>query len=362
MACSKCGSSWVTQRGKDCVSCPYCSKVTRSHERKRGRWVDQTQVTSCKHCGCEFEEKIVGSARRSYCSESCRKAHKSVWRREWGVSYRKGVRKQQQNKLKKPRPVCKQCGKHFKRQAGGNSANIYCSQACFFTARASGLQPWDRTSLFKAYWHRGGQYASAPSVKLMARIEKAHRLIEIASNAFEVMAERELARPQCEVCSKPCNDGASRFCSYQCAKKWRGRRPCEVCSITVPNAKAHGKCRCRHCRAKAKTEANRRQKKKYGRNHRQRARHHGVRYVPVEVKAIYERDGWICQICHKMCRKFFAVRKKDGRPHPRSPTIDHIKSMADGGHHEPSNLQLACFECNTKKGSASRGQLRLRLA
>jgi 5-methylcytosine-specific restriction endonuclease McrA len=80
------------------------------------------------------------------------------------------------------------------------------------------------------------------------------------------------------------------------------------------------------------------------------------------VREIYERDGWKCQICNRRCKKAFLVSKRDGRPHPRSPTLDHIRSMANGGNHEPSNVQLACFECNTKKGAESRGQLRLALA
>lgn len=361
MACRKCKSDWVTLLGRDCNRCPHCDKVQRCLERKRGRWIDQESTKPCKQCGKVFTSKLFAGATiaQSYCSAECRRRGRSEWRREWSVAYKQGVRKQKQRRKRAQCPTCRECGQQFKRQQGSNSSNIYCSKACFFAARASGKQTWDRTNSKKAYWHVGGPYAGAPSAKLMALVAKAHAAIEWAGNALGRLAHKELARPTCEQCGCPCNDGAARFCSYQCGKRWRGARPCELCGVVVATAKAHGKCRCSKCKAAAKTATNRRQKQKYGRNHRQRARHHGVRYVPVPVSTIYERDGWRCQICRRMCKKCFAVNKKNGRPHPRSPTIDHIKSMADGGHHEPSNLQLACFECNTKKGSASCGQLRL---
>lgn len=361
MACRKCGSDWKTLRGRDCSRCPHCDKVQRCVERKRGRWQDQETQMPCKHCGVVFAATLYAKANisRAYCSPMCRRQAKAIWRKQWSVAYRQGVRKQKQRKSAGPRPTCLECGKQFNRQQGSNSSNRYCSKACFFAARASGKQTWDKTNIVKGQWHRGGWYASAPSVRLMRMIARSHSAIEWAGNALCRLARKELAKQTCNQCGCPCKDGASRFCSYACNKAWRGPRPCELCGVVVANARAYGKCRCRNCRAIAKTAANRRQKRKYGRNHRQRARHHGVNYVAVEVKKIYERDGWRCQICRRMCKKSFAVRKKDGRPHPRSPTIDHIKAMANGGHHEPSNLQLACFECNTKKGVASCGQLRL---
>lgn len=350
MACTKCGSSWKTLKGKDCSRCPHCDKVTRSIERKRGRWVDPVQLASCKHCGCKFEEKIVGSARRSYCSESCRKAHKSVWQREWSVGYRKGVRKQQQNKSKKPRPVCKQCGKQFKRQGGSNSSNIYCSQACFFTARASGLQPWDRTNLRKAHWHKGGLYASAPSARLMEKIKEAHKAVEAAANAFESMAVRELARPQCDVCGQPCSDGASRFCSYACNKAWRGPRACK-CGQVVGNASAFGNPpNCLRCRRVAR----RVQRRMYG-SYKRRCRTYGGHFnAEVKPLDVFRRDAWRCHLCGAKTNKVFRLEDQ------RSATVDHHPiPLSKGGDHDWHNVRCACFGCNTSKGNKWDGQLRL---
>ena len=59
---------------------------------------------------------------------------------------------------------------------------------------------------------------------------------------------------------------------------------------------------------------------------------------------IYRRDGFRCQICNGK------VNMKAQVPHPLAPTIDHIIALANGGTHEPSNVRLAHFICNSIKG------------
>ena len=73
---------------------------------------------------------------------------------------------------------------------------------------------------------------------------------------------------------------------------------------------------------------------------------------------IYERDGWICGICHK------PVRKDLQYPHPRSASLDHIEALVRrngdaGGTHTSDNVQLAHLECNVAKGNHQPAQLRL---
>jgi 5-methylcytosine-specific restriction endonuclease McrA len=69
--------------------------------------------------------------------------------------------------------------------------------------------------------------------------------------------------------------------------------------------------------------------------------------------AIFERDGWICQVCKKK------VRQDLKYPHPMSASLDHIKPLALGGSHTRTNVQLAHLRCNFKKGDVGGGQLRL---
>jgi len=321
MACHGCGSDWVTGgnvirpllNGKDCTSCPYCCKLSRCKERKRGRW------------------------------------HGPL-----GEPFRPSVFKKKRRRAKRQSNHCHHCGQKLK-----PNQIKYCHRSCFYAARKAGTQKWDRTKQTEGCYHRGGRWNSAISKKYVKRVASLDRWLSKASSLWGRMWRLHQIQRRCEVCGTACNEGASRFCSYKCLIEWRGIRKCDVCGAEVPGSNAYSKCRCKACKDRLRREANRRQKNKYGRNHKQRARRAGVSYVSIPVRAIYERDGWRCQICNRKCKKKFVVNKKDGRPHPRSPTLDHIRSLKDGGNHEPSNVQLACFECNTKKGATSVGQLRI---
>jgi len=66
--------------------------------------------------------------------------------------------------------------------------------------------------------------------------------------------------------------------------------------------------------------------------------------APVYRTRIFKRDKWTCQLCGKK------VKRDAVAPHPRSPSLDHILPLSLGGTHEPANVQLACFLCNSIKG------------
>lgn len=87
---------------------------------------------------------------------------------------------------------------------------------------------------------------------------------------------------------------------------------------------------------------------------RRRARKRGAFVERVFRADIYERDGWRCRLCRK------PVRRNEKVPHPLAPVLDHIIPLAVGGSHEPSNVQLAHFLCNSHKRDLPSGdQLRL---
>ena len=68
---------------------------------------------------------------------------------------------------------------------------------------------------------------------------------------------------------------------------------------------------------------------------------------------IYERDGWICQICHTR------VDKRLTYPSPMSKSLDHIIPVSLGGSHERRNVQLAHLGCNRRVGVRGVKQLRM---
>lgn len=64
---------------------------------------------------------------------------------------------------------------------------------------------------------------------------------------------------------------------------------------------------------------------------------------------IYERDGWICQLCGE------PIDRAAYPPHPRSRNIDHIVPIVRGGQHTRENCQAAHRICKMAKGSKVQG-------
>lgn len=59
---------------------------------------------------------------------------------------------------------------------------------------------------------------------------------------------------------------------------------------------------------------------------------------------IFERDGWICQLC------LGPVDSSLPWPHRLSKSLDHIVPVVLGGGHTRLNTQLAHLSCNIRKG------------
>jgi len=70
---------------------------------------------------------------------------------------------------------------------------------------------------------------------------------------------------------------------------------------------------------------------------------------PPQREALYERDGWVCQLCGG------PVDKTAPYNHALAPTLDHItpQSWGQGPDHSPGNLQTAHRGCNARKGNRS---------
>ena len=79
--------------------------------------------------------------------------------------------------------------------------------------------------------------------------------------------------------------------------------------------------------------------------HKRRATREGRAYERVSRAKVFERDDFTCQLCGDR------LEMDAPRWHPKSPTIDHIVPLSTGGDHLYSNIQAACFRCNTSKGN-----------
>lgn len=59
-------------------------------------------------------------------------------------------------------------------------------------------------------------------------------------------------------------------------------------------------------------------------------------------RAIYERDGWVCQLCD-------GAIDFDATEHADRASLDHIVPQSRGGSHDPSNLRMAHVGCNARR-------------
>lgn len=122
------------------------------------------------------------------------------------------------------------------------------------------------------------------------------------------------------------------------ASRWYGCT-CAICGERFIAKGYHATCS-DPCRADLKAKSKRAERIRY-----KQAR--GRFAVPDSVRfAIYERDGWACQICSAPTSRAYTHGDH------RSPTLDHIipQSWQTVPDHSPSNLRLACALCNAIRG------------
>lgn len=80
------------------------------------------------------------------------------------------------------------------------------------------------------------------------------------------------------------------------------------------------------------------------RYHKRRALKRNLPADNIRPRDVYERDGWICQICYE------PVDESVKWPDPMSPSLDHVIPLSKGGHHVWENVSLAHLDCNVRKG------------
>lgn len=329
MACKKCGSGWATKAGSDCKSCPFCCKLQRHKARTEGRWIEPTAKKMCEECGIEFT--AVGLqciATQVTCqSQACKTVRRK--RKLKAAANQRAAGVYARAKHSAPNRYCGFSG--CRKKLTKREQKEYCGKPCYFAAVDAGEQR------FKG------------------------RLRDAWAGLVDWAHEWESQRPHwinCEACGKQVERQGSmhKVCSEAC--RYRLQNPlherCLDCNAEL-NADTRYVRRCKLCKRKRRN----RWKKIAGKTPRNRCKRHGVPCDPnVKSRAVFERDKYICQLCYRQCLDKFTI--VDGKPHPRSPTVDHIIAIALGiKGHTWDNVQCACWQCNVAKGASSRGQMRL---
>ena len=78
---------------------------------------------------------------------------------------------------------------------------------------------------------------------------------------------------------------------------------------------------------------------------RYRARRLQATVEHFRAEEVYERDGWICQLCLE------PVDREAIWPAKRSVSLDHVIPLSLGGQHTRANTQCSHLFCNCAKGA-----------
>lgn len=70
-----------------------------------------------------------------------------------------------------------------------------------------------------------------------------------------------------------------------------------------------------------------------------------IKISPAGRVAIYDRDGWICQLCSEPVDPLAPTNSR------WDATLDHIVPSSKGGDDSPENLRLAHRRCNAVRGA-----------
>lgn len=252
-----------------------------------------------------------------------------------------------------PDKPCVVCGTTFKPR---RQYDKYCGERCR-NRRTKKRSSTKRKVVFQGLRHCpcGNDFQWAPRYR-----EKfcSPRCASDARLGRAVEWRCELFRWPCEECALAfVGRQANRFCSRRCESRWWGRAryvntptreyQCEQCGQAFVRSGRHGKPRYCSRECYQQTDVYRDMRSRYAHNRRVRLRGGEKVYR----SRIFERDGWVCQLCH---------RKVDPDlkwPHPLSASIDHIIPAAADGTHEPLNVQLAHLRCNSLRREVGPAQL-----
>ena len=162
----------------------------------------------------------------------------------------------------------------------------------------------------------------------------------------------------CALCGGPLPEGSTSrrmYCSRKCLQKVTYRRrvprssvpnvggaPCAQCGKDIPIRSRSGPAPI-YCGATCANKASYERRKLAGSIKRTRKRTSVVE--PIVNAEIFERDGWVCQLCDAPVDRLLSY------PDPGSASLDHIMPLSRGGHHVRSNVQLAHLFCNLSKGA-----------
>lgn len=250
--------------------------------------------------------------------------------------------------------LCQRCGGSFSPRASGGKPQIFCSRQC--RSRQHGAAYLARRAPVRAA--ACAECAGAVTQPISGRPRKycSDKCRQRAANR----AQRRRRRPAPKAASRICGHCGAGFdpkrrdqvyCEARCARnasqmrRHRGaelrqglafERQCVECSGLFTAKKDNAKWCSNICRIRtSRRDESRRRTPGSG----------GSLYSDLQI---FERDGWICQIC------YLPVDRSIARTDPDGATIDHVIPISVGGTDDSENVATAHWRCNREKSDRVR--------
>lgn len=216
---------------------------------------------------------------------------------------------------------CEICGNEFQHRF--NSANRCCSRACGFELR--------------------GREQRASAKKYLCNMPPAPKTCAVCGSLFISII------PKAKYCSRDCKTRAAMKAKHP---EYYSTRTCIVCGKLFN--KDYGRNTARNaCSEECNMIHKQNQSKRFRRiaKGKRKALTRGARAESVDPIAVFNRDGWKCQICG--CK---TPQRFRGTYRGNAPELDHIVPLSRGGAHTYLNTQCACRKCNGEKSNTVYGQ------
>lgn len=326
--------------------------------------MDDTTAPACKECGSPLIRKGRGPA-PTYCSANCRARAKDKRARIDGryaaeLAASRAANQATREANAKPCPYCGDLMEHPRRVQCGKPEckRLWTNERSLAYQR----DHKDRTGQYYSHSFRYDRICASCGQTWAARKSDAQYCSISCANsgrAYERTCEHCGTTWTAKVttarwCSDGCRAGVAipgTAVAIRQPKPWWARqawispRPprhwyagyCRRCSTSfISDQPANSYCSKRCLKADTKDRA--------------RARKRNAYVEHVYRQRVFERDRWTCQLCK------LKVNRRAVVPHPQAPVIDHVIPLADGGTHEPANVQCAHFICNSAKGARGGGE------
>lgn len=270
----------------------------------------------CVECGTHFTYESQRTVPRAFCTSLCRGRNLRANNPEY---YNEAARKSY-HKHKKPAEAvevtaeCVHCRESFTSTRKGKRAQTYCSPACIKAAHYVANKA-DYIARAKA------QNESAEYLKKRSEHYYANKAHYQAKGAKWRAANKGVLRERRKKYYE-----ANREARQAYYREW----------VALPGNRERI---CNNAQQWAQMNPEKVRTHKAIRRHLMRERIL-ERFDPMEI---FERDGWICQLCNE------AVDATVVWPDRMSKSLDHIIPISKGGVHSRANTQLAHLSCNASK-------------